>query len=194
MKINTELGGVNSLPRSGALEKLMSAPFIVIGPGADVGYPAPGTVNQPSVTSLVYLFDQYYAAHWQSRYEAMISVQHHIKRKIDELHLLVYLSQAINKFDERNRVTPMGIQNHGKEEIKDITGAIDDIWCNKSSKSELTFIVVGKRHHVRFFLKNRNEADKSRNCPAGFIADQGVDNPAVGMASHPVLGDKGGIN
>ncbi|KAG1726419.1 uncharacterized protein EDB91DRAFT_1086776 [Suillus paluster] len=173
-RINTELGGVNSLPRSGALEKLTSAPFIVIGPGADVGYPAPGTVNQPSAASLIYLFDRYYAAHWQSRYEAMISVQHHIKRKINELHSLVY--------------------NHGKEEIKDITGAIDDIWCNKSSKSELTFIVVGKRHHVRFFLKNRNEADKSRNCSAGFITDQGVDNPAVGMASHPVPGDKGGIN
>ncbi|KAG1735740.1 uncharacterized protein EDB91DRAFT_1083640 [Suillus paluster] len=157
-RINTELGGVNSLPRLGALEKLTSAPFIVIGPGADVGYPAPGTVDQSSAASLIYLFDRYYAAHWQSRYEAMISVQHHIKRKIDKLHSLVY--------------------NHGKEEIKDITGK----HC------------VCSGHHVRFFLKNRNKADKSRNCPAGFIADQGVDNPTVWMASHPVPGDKGGIN
>ncbi|KAG2755133.1 hypothetical protein P692DRAFT_20873953 [Suillus brevipes Sb2] len=38
MKINAKLGGVNSLPKSGALEKLVSAPFMVMG--ADVGHPA----------------------------------------------------------------------------------------------------------------------------------------------------------
>ncbi|KAG0691605.1 hypothetical protein DFH29DRAFT_763937, partial [Suillus ampliporus] len=57
--------------------------------------------------------------------------------------------------------------------------AINDIWSKKhlkGPKPELTFIVVGKRHHVRFFLKNRNEADKSGNCPAGFVANQGVGN------------------
>jgi eukaryotic translation initiation factor 2C len=52
------------------------------------------------------------------------------------------------------------------------------------------------RHHVRFFPRNRcvasrlichpitdhlsrDEADKSGNCPAGFVADHGVGNPAV---------------
>ncbi|KAG0694245.1 hypothetical protein DFH29DRAFT_1006504 [Suillus ampliporus] len=38
---------------------------------------------------------------------------------------------------------------------------------------------VCSRHHVRFFPRNRNDADKSGNCPAGFVADQGVGNPAV---------------
>ncbi|KAG1858414.1 Piwi domain-containing protein [Suillus subalutaceus] len=187
MKINAKLGGVNSLPKSGALEKLTSAPLVHPAPGADVGHPAPGMVNQPSVASLVYSFDRYAA-----RYEAMMSVQHPRQEKIDELRKLVY--RAIYEFGERNRQAPVRIiffrdglsegeyALTGKEEIEDITGAIDDIWRDKhlkDGKPELTFIVVGKRHHVRFFPKNKNEADRSGNCPAGFVADQGVGNPAV---------------
>ncbi|KAG2348507.1 Piwi-domain-containing protein [Suillus weaverae] len=185
MKINAKLGGVNSLPRSGALEKLMSAPFMVIG--ADVGHPAPGMINQPSVASLVYSYDRYAV-----RYEAMMSVQHPRQEKIDELRKLVY--RAIAEFGERNRAAPVRILFFrdglsegeyaltGKEEIEDITGAIDDIWRDKNvkgAKPELTFIVVGKRHHVRFFPKNKNDGDRSGNCPAGFVADNGVGNPAV---------------
>ncbi|OAX44077.1 hypothetical protein K503DRAFT_542544 [Rhizopogon vinicolor AM-OR11-026] len=69
MKINAKLGGVNALPRSPALEKLVSAPFMIMG--ANVGHPAPGMKNQPSVTSLVRSYDCSAA-----RYEAMMSIQH----------------------------------------------------------------------------------------------------------------------
>lgn len=104
-RINAKLGGVNSLPRSAALEKLVSAPFMVMGmyrsylalethrrlvhpaPGADVGHPAPGMVNQPSVASLVYSFDRNAV-----RYESMMSVQYPRQEKIDELRKLVYVS------------------------------------------------------------------------------------------------------
>ncbi|OJA17422.1 hypothetical protein AZE42_04820 [Rhizopogon vesiculosus] len=43
MKINVKLGGVNALPRSPALEKLVSATFMIMG--ADVGHPAPGIMS-----------------------------------------------------------------------------------------------------------------------------------------------------
>ncbi|KIK45842.1 hypothetical protein CY34DRAFT_22361 [Suillus luteus UH-Slu-Lm8-n1] len=185
MKINAKLGGVNSLPKSGALEKLVSAPFMVMG--ADVGHPAPGMINQPSVASLVYSFDRNAV-----RYESMMSVQLPRQEKIDELRKMVY--RAIGEFGDRNKIAPVRIvffrdglsegeyEITGKEEIGDIMGAIDDIWRDrnlKSAKPELTFIVVGKRHHVRFFPKNKNDGDRSGNCPAGFVADQGVGNPAV---------------
>lgn len=185
MKINAKLGGVNSLPKSGALEKLVNAPFMIMG--ADVGHPAPGMINQPSVASLVYSFDRYAV-----RYESMMSVQYPRQEKIDELRKLVY--RAIHEFGERNKIAPTRIiffrdglsegeyAITGQEEIQDIMGAVDDIWRDKNvkgTKPELTFIVVGKRHHVRFFPKSRNDADKSGNCPAGFVADQGVGNPAV---------------
>ena len=38
-------------------------------------------------------------------------------------------------------------------------------------------IVVGKRHHVRFFPKNSTEADRSGNCPAGTVVDQDITHP-----------------
>lgn len=36
-------------------------------------------------------------------------------------------------------------------------------------------VIVGKRHHVRFFPTG--PADKSGNCPAGLVVDSDVVNP-----------------
>lgn len=40
---------------------------------------------------------------------------------------------------------------------------------------KLTVIVVGKRHHVRFFPKDKE--DRSGNCLAGTVVDRGVTHP-----------------
>ena len=42
---------------------------------------------------------------------------------------------------------------------------------------KITMIVVGKRHHVRFFPQSPAEADKSGNCPAGTVVDQDITHP-----------------
>jgi Piwi domain len=44
-------------------------------------------------------------------------------------------------------------------------------------KPTITLIIVGKRHHVRFFPKTENEGDRSGNCPAGTVVDSDVVNP-----------------
>jgi eukaryotic translation initiation factor 2C len=41
----------------------------------------------------------------------------------------------------------------------------------------ITLIIVGKRHHVRFFPRSENEGDRSGNCPAGTVVDSDVVNP-----------------
>ncbi len=41
----------------------------------------------------------------------------------------------------------------------------------------ITLIIVGKRHHVRFFPRSENEGDRSGNCPAGTVIDSDVVNP-----------------
>lgn len=41
----------------------------------------------------------------------------------------------------------------------------------------ITVVVVGKRHHVRFFPQNSNDADRSGNCPAGTVVDREVTHP-----------------
>jgi len=45
-----------------------------------------------------------------------------------------------------------------------------------SPMPKLTVIIVGKRHHVRFFPPP-NGADRSGNCPAGTVVDREVTNP-----------------
>ena len=44
-------------------------------------------------------------------------------------------------------------------------------------KPTITLIIVGKRHHVRFFPCNQNESDRSGNCVAGTVVDSDVVNP-----------------
>jgi len=41
---------------------------------------------------------------------------------------------------------------------------------------KITIIIVGKRHHVRFFPAP-NVADRSGNCPAGTVVDRDVVHP-----------------
>ncbi|KAG8696743.1 hypothetical protein FRC11_000519, partial [Ceratobasidium sp. 423] len=43
-------------------------------------------------------------------------------------------------------------------------------------KPAITIVVVGKRHHVRFFPTHGGE-DKSGNCPAGTVVDDVVGHP-----------------
>jgi len=42
---------------------------------------------------------------------------------------------------------------------------------------KLTVVVVGKRHHNRFFPANQKDADKSGNAPAGLVIDRDIVNP-----------------
>jgi len=47
------------------------------------------------------------------------------------------------------------------------------------ARPKLSFIVVGKRHHIRFFPLNGVGQDRSGNCPAGFLASEGIQSPVT---------------
>lgn len=45
---------------------------------------------------------------------------------------------------------------------------------------ELTYIIVVKRHHIRFFPKDGNRVGASGNCPSGFLVDgKEIMNPLI---------------
>lgn len=54
-----------------------------------------------------------------------------------------------------------------------IAGACQKLGINPA----ITMIVVGKRHHVRFFPKRPGDSDKTGNCPAGTVVDTEVVSP-----------------
>lgn len=46
------------------------------------------------------------------------------------------------------------------------------------TRPKLTFIVVGKRHHIRFFPKGKSPR-KDGNAPAGLVVDTGITAPGI---------------
>ena len=64
----------------------------------------------------------------------------------------------------------------------DFIAAINEGWANKGMpqhKPKITFIVVGKRHHIRFMPSDSSSGDRSGNCPAGFVVDTEITGPGI---------------
>jgi len=62
-----------------------------------------------------------------------------------------------------------------EQEVPRLKAAFAD--AGLGGKIKLTVIVVGKRHHVRFFPTAQNFSDKSGNCRAGTVIDKDVTHP-----------------
>jgi len=197
LKINARLGGENSIARSRALSELQKAKFMIVG--ADVGHPGAGMPNQPSVASLVWSYDEHAV-----KYAAFSSVQQPRQEHIEELDLM--MKRALDAFGGINNGPPVRIvffrdglsegefEGVGTIEIEAIQLAVDEIWNARgltATKPKITYIIVGKRHHVRFFPSDAQGADRrSGNCKAGFVADNGLDSP---MAADFYLQSHGGL-
>ncbi|KAF5387039.1 hypothetical protein D9615_001654 [Tricholomella constricta] len=184
LKLNARFGGYNSLTQSKVLDELRKEPFMIMG--ADVGHPGPG-IMKPSVTSLVWSYDEY-----ATRYATCTGVQYPRVEVIDKLQDMV--KRAIIAFGMRNRASPRRIvfyrdgvsegefDNTLKMELGAMKAAFDDVWREKNltgPKPTVTFIVVGKRHHVIFFPQDDSTRDRTGNCRAGFVADEGVSHPVT---------------
>jgi len=65
-----------------------------------------------------------------------------------------------------------------KEEVSAINAALQELGLTGGKRPRVTFIIVGKRHHVRFF-PNREQADKSGNAPPGLVIDTDITNPVL---------------
>ncbi|KDQ12775.1 hypothetical protein BOTBODRAFT_112494 [Botryobasidium botryosum FD-172 SS1] len=183
LKINVKLGGINSVPDARSVPFLAdpSKPTVIMG--ADVIHPAPGAEGRPSFSSLVANVDQN-----TSKYIATSRVQESRKEIIVDLadmveHILkMYMQyrQGVEKLQPkpsrivfyRDGVSEGQFQTVIEEEVPLIKQACAKLGITAS----LTLIVVGKRHHVRFFPP-QNEADRSGNCPAGTVVDNTVTHP-----------------
>jgi len=183
LKINARLGGLNSITSSPALGELQKAPFMIVG--ADVGHPGAGMKNQPSVASMVWSIDNH-----AMKYVAFSSIQEPRQESIEELEPM--MKRALDAFGEMWKAPPARLvmfrdglsegewEGVGRLEIAAIERAINEIWELRklsSAKPKLTYIIVGKRHHVRFFPNHGDGDAKSGNCPPGFVADHGINSP-----------------
>ncbi|KAI7849000.1 Piwi domain-containing protein [Circinella umbellata] len=177
LKVNVKLGGMNVyLPQSHQF--LTERPTIIIG--ADVTHPAPGEINKPSVTALTATMDARAA-----KYSSITGVQTSRKEMIDNLgdmvkELLKNFYKTCGKKPDRILFYRDGVSEGQfaavlQEEISQIHAACAAL--DKGYKPKLTFVVVQKRHHARFFPLKKDDADRSGNCQPGTVIDTNIVHP-----------------
>ncbi|EPZ31159.1 Argonaute/Dicer protein, PAZ domain-containing protein [Rozella allomycis CSF55] len=175
LKINSKMGGVNF-----HLDK--GVPFILQEPtlvfGADVTHPAPGE-NSCSIAAVVGSTDPKV-----TRFVSSLAIQGSRVEIIDTLKDMA--KNIIMQFRAKNRILPRRIifyrdgVSEGQfnavrsSEISALKRAFGEI--EKDYNPKLLFIVVQKRHHVRF-MADRADCDRSGNVPAGTVVDKEVTAP-----------------
>lgn len=185
LKINSKLGGQNSCvakyhPSRIPDPKFLEYPHIVLG--ADVTHPAPGA-RSCSVAALVGSRDkpgvQYSAAirNQKGRTEIIQDLGgmfHEVYKQWYFAFGQKFHAGAIIMF--RDGVSEGQYEQVLNIELASLRRACEEIshLTHKHFMPKVTYIIVTKRHHTRFFTNDKNVADRSGNIPAGTVVDQTV--------------------
>lgn len=180
LKVNAKLNGINHKLSMSSKIPLIKSSFMVIG--ADVTHPSPDQTKIPSVVGVAASHDQEafkYNMTWrlQNAKEEMISDFAAIIKE----HLLFYkeknkdLPQQI--FYYRDGVSDGQFQKVLDVELKSMYRGFAD--TQPGYKPKVTFLVVQKRHHTRFFPPkgSRISTDRNNNVPPGTIVDSEITHP-----------------
>ncbi|CDO71262.1 hypothetical protein BN946_scf184908.g19 [Trametes cinnabarina] len=183
LKINVKLGGINTVPDSRSVPVLTDPHNPTIVMGADVIHPAPGADGRPSFTALVGNVDSDTA-----KYIADCRVQTSRQEMIDDLEematAMIRMYQGYRTGVEKKPGNPKriifyrdGVSEGQFAHVLDYELPQLKRACAAAGvQAKITVIVVGKRHHVRFF-PSQNDADRSGNCPAGTVIDKDIVHP-----------------
>ena len=179
LKINAKLGGTTSVIDKGIRSPILKRPIIIFG--AHVTHPSPRDVTMPSTAAVVASMDSH-----PNLYSAEVRVQKHRLEIIAELKEMVKI--LLKRFRENTKASPEKIifyrdgVSEGQfrdvliYELQAFQQACREL--HPSYKPQITFIVVQKRHHLRFFAEDpRDQRGRSRNAPAGTVVDTQVCHP-----------------
>nr|QUP51772.1 Ago2b [Locusta migratoria] len=180
LKINSKLNGVNHKLSPPVRPACLKRPAMIIG--ADVTHPSPDQRNIPSVAAVC-------ASHDPDafQYNLQYRLQSPRQEIIDDLKAIM-ISQLKFFYRKTNGRKPErlifyrdGVSEGQfamvlKEELKQIKAACHAL--SESYEPAITFLVVQKRHHTRFFPKKPEDSDgKNNNVPAGTIVDTKITHP-----------------
>ncbi|KZV75778.1 Piwi-domain-containing protein [Peniophora sp. CONT] len=203
IKINAKLGGTNSLPLSKHVtDMLHGGRFMVFG--ADVGHPGPSVTDRPSICALTASIDAD-ATRFISR--AFIQHPRQETMDPTKLEDMVYdcilacaqRNNAVpaNFLFYRDGVSEGEFEKVSHFEIPAIEKAWIRFWHDNLENMQrgkvkfvptdvkkgwhpplkLTFVVVGKRHHIKLFPGQGGQSDRSGNVPGGTVVDRDIVAP-----------------
>ncbi|PKY39143.1 Piwi-domain-containing protein [Rhizophagus irregularis] len=193
LKMNVKLGGMNSFIDPTQVPFITQRSTILMG--ASVTHPVPGAENtgRPSVAAVTASMDAK-----ASRYAASIRVQTGRQEVISDLEemvkeLLKTFYQTCGRKPERILFYRDGVSEGQfsivlNDEVKAIKAACKSL--DEKYKPTITFVVVQKRHHTRFFPINARDGDRIGNCPSGTVVETTIVHPFefdFYLLSHPSL-------
>lgn len=196
LKVNAKLNGKNHEIEEASYQVLYQKSHGVMFVGADVTHPSPDQRSIPSVVGVASSYDDVgfkYCCDWR--------LQDPKKEMIEDLadilvkHLQFYLSK--NKclpgkiLYYRDGVSDGQFKEVLAVEMSAIKEAIKRVYGPSQSAAEVTFIVVQKRHHTRFFPTQKEFTDvKYQNIMPGTVVDKNIVHPfqyQFFMASHAAI-------
>lgn len=190
LKINAKLGGVNNTIEQRSLPTMLDGSEQVMIMGADVTQPPHEAAKGcPSIAAVVASVDPRAV-----RYSAEIRMQESRQENISDMKAMV--QALLLRFFQANRSSSTGkpqriiLYRDGvsqgqyeciiRKEVQAIRDACSSL--QEGYRPPITFIVVHKRHHTRFFVDNpRDATGKAGNVPPGTVVDQ--------LITHPVEND-----
>ncbi|OBT77828.1 hypothetical protein VF21_03237 [Pseudogymnoascus sp. 05NY08] len=182
LKVNSKLRGANQTLDTQRLGIIAEGKTMVVG--IDVTHPSPGSLSSaPSVAAIVASIDS-----TLSQFPCELSVQEGRKEMVTDLSEMMRSRLRLWR-DKNNKTLPENIlvyrdgvsegqyQVLKDDEIPSLRKAFDGIYTadqRKKGLPKLSVIVVGKRHHTRFYATKQDEADRSGNPNNGTVVDRGV--------------------
>ncbi|KAF2021031.1 Piwi-domain-containing protein [Aaosphaeria arxii CBS 175.79] len=180
MKFNQKLGGINHTLSADHFKPLDSQTIVF---GIDVTHPSPGSSeSSPSIAGIVASIDGNFA-----QYPASIRTQKGRKEMVSELAEMVVerlkLWQKLNgKLPTKVIVYRDGVSEGQyktvlQEEYPCFVTAFNKLYGAESKHPKISIIVVGKRHHTRFYPTKIDETNadvENGNPKPGTVVDRGV--------------------
>jgi eukaryotic translation initiation factor 2C len=179
MKFNQKLGGVNHTVE---LKKMAPLDAQTILFGIDVTHPSPGSSESaPSIAGVVASVDSLF-----SQYPASMRTQRGRQEMVEELEdmiierLKLWQKRNQNRLPNKVIVYRDGVSEGQyrivlESEYPAFKKAFDRLYGAESKHPKISIVIVGKRHHTRFYPTREEDTDgKTGNPQPGTVVDRGV--------------------
>ncbi|KAI1284237.1 ribonuclease H-like domain-containing protein [Xylaria sp. FL0933] len=184
LKVNLKLGGDNHLVQSERLGLIAQNKTMVVG--IDVTHPDAGSSDSaPSIAAMVASVDTKL-----SQWPGVLSYQEKSRQEMVS-HLTVMLKSRLSlwrgkgkhaTYPENIVVYRDGVSEGQydtvlNKELPQLRAACEELYpATDQAKGlpRMSIIIVGKRHHTRFYVTKPSDADRSGNSKAGTVVDRGV--------------------
>ncbi|KAJ3210546.1 hypothetical protein HDU67_005211 [Dinochytrium kinnereticum] len=181
MKINAKLGGVNfTVGPSRDISAIRGEETMVLG--VDITHPGPGAALEGarSIAAVVGSIDgslceyRCESGHLPPRTEIITGLGA-LTRPLLNIYKAHQTRLPTRLICFRDGVSEGQFGEVALQEIQSLKECLKSF--EGGERVKLTFLVVNKRHGVRFFVKDSRDADRSGNVPAGTVVDTDIIHP-----------------